>query len=142
MHKPPIEGLDGENILALYEEGLRLVDIAAATGRSVAGVQKFLAGYEGYIPQERVPRRRVLRRPAAPPIGAEESSRMTTLYEEGLPIRRIALATGRSRGGVRRVLRRCGVYDAARSAVARPGRENDVYWRKSMVVPDGAKEKS
>lgn len=92
--------------LALYEEGLRLVDIAAAT----AGVWRCRSGRLWCdIPQERVPRRRVLRRPAAPPIGAEESSRMTTLYEEWLPIRRIALATGRSRGGVRRVLRRWGL---------------------------------
>lgn len=142
MHNPPIEGLDSENILALYEEGLRLVDIAAATGRSVAGVQKFLSGYEGYIPQERAARGPArLRRPAVPVIGAEESARMTALYAGGLNIRRIALATGRSRGGVLRVLRRCGVYDAARSAATRPGRENDVYWRKSMVVPHGAKEK-
>lgn len=139
MHNPPIERLDGENILALYDEGLRLVDIAAATGRSVAGVQKFLSGWDGYLPQYRrhpPPRRRMK---APPVIGAEETARMVALYGEGLNIRRIALATGRSRGGVLRVLRRCGVYDAARSAATRPGRMNDGYWRKSMIMPNRAR---
>jgi len=142
MHNPPIEGLDGENVLALYDEGLRLIDIAAATGRSVAGIHKFLSGWDGYLPRYRRPPPPPGRRLNAPPaIGAEESARMTALYAEGLNIRQIAMATRRSRGGVLRVLRRCGVYDAARSAAARPGRSNDGYWRKSMIARSGKEYK-
>lgn len=120
MYNPPIDHrTDAGNITALYEEGLRLVDIAAATGRSVAGVHRYLSGRDWYLPRARRARRPRPARMATPPVSAEERARMAQLYEAGVTVLQIAREMRRTRGATRQALRRAGVYDAARQAAAR-----------------------
>lgn len=120
MYNPPIDDrTDAANVLALYEEGLRLTDIAAATGRSVSGVHRYLSGREWYLPRARRGRRPRPTRIATPPVSAEERARMAALYEGGATIRQIALATRRTRSATKRALVRAGVYDLERQEAAR-----------------------
>ena len=128
MYRPPIDGLDGPNILALYEEGLYLSDIARATGRSLTRVHTFLKKQEGYIPRRRV---EIKRRPrfTYTHLTDEERGRMVALYADGQNITRIAKATRRNDKTVRLVLIAAGVYDAARQAAARPERPDNHPWR-------------
>lgn len=97
MYNPPLDGLDGPNVLALYEEGLPLTVIAEATGRRVSVVQAWL-----------------VRRGHHEPVGRPDRQRVEGWYARGQPVEVIADRLGVSKSFVHQVARRAGMRRAPR----------------------------
>lgn len=96
MYNPPLDGLDGPNVLALYEEGLPLTVIAAATGRPWGSIWCWLTANDHHLPARRVDARRVV-----------------DWYRRGVPIRTISDRLGISVEQIHYHRRQAGLRRAA-----------------------------
>lgn len=92
---PPLDGLDGPNVLALFEEGLPLLWVARYTGRRLSTVQAWLIRRGHHEPRRRQP-----------------MTRRAALYAAGVPIEGIMERLRLSRSAVYRGARTTGLRRA------------------------------
>lgn len=140
MYNPPLDGLDGPNVLALYEEGLPLAAIFQATGRRVSVIHAWLVrrGYHEPLPRPRRVKRR--KRANPPPVTDDERAAMLALWAGGATISRIAAETRRSRATVRKALRAANVWHEW----VPPRRRNKANhsWKRQMTAAKAARRNS
>lgn len=95
MYNPPLDGLDGPNVLALYEEGLPMTVIAEVTGRPWASIWYWLTANGHHLPSPHVDVRRVL-----------------DWYERGVPVKVISARLGISINQIHYHARKAGLRRA------------------------------